>query len=92
MTGATRILIVDDEPDLREILALDFEMAGYQVACAEDGKQALSMLEKEKFDAVISDVRMPLGRRDSSSHGAQENTFQRSPSHDFYNGVLGYVD
>ena len=55
----SRVLIVDDEPDLREIIAFDFEAAGYTVDCAEDGFTAWKALSEAKYDAVVSDVRMP---------------------------------
>jgi CheY-like chemotaxis protein/Tfp pilus assembly protein PilZ len=54
-----RVLIVDDEPDLREIIAFDFEAAGYVVDCAEDGLTAWKALSESKYDVVVSDIRMP---------------------------------
>ncbi len=53
------LLLVDDETDLVEILATRFEMAGYKVFTANDGHEALQILEKEKIDLVITDVQMP---------------------------------
>lgn len=60
MTGLT-LLVVDDEPDLRELLKDEFEMQGSRVLEAESGEAALSQLRKHRVDAVISDVRMPGG-------------------------------
>jgi CheY-like chemotaxis protein len=54
-------LIVDDEPDLREILRDEFEHEGAQVTEAENGKKALEVVFSKNFDAVISDIRMPGG-------------------------------
>jgi antitoxin Phd len=54
-----RILIVDDEPSLRDSYARLLSGAGFQVAEAESGKEALRQIAREPFDLVITDVRMP---------------------------------
>jgi DNA-binding NtrC family response regulator len=54
-----RLLIVDDEPDLRWVLRDLFEDSGYLVREAADGDQALAAIEAEPPDVVLSDVRMP---------------------------------
>jgi DNA-binding response OmpR family regulator len=54
-----KILVVEDEPDLREILMMVFEQEGSHVAAASDGNQALELLKTYKPDLIISDVRMP---------------------------------
>ena len=54
-----RVLIVDDEEQMRELLAKVLEKNGYQVTTAGDGGQALTLLEKEPMDLVVTDVRMP---------------------------------
>ncbi len=54
-----KILIVDDEPALRELLVNFLSMEGHLVKSAESGIAALAILEKEFFDLVLSDVRMP---------------------------------
>lgn len=56
-----KLLIVDDEPELCEILALDLEAEGFDVVTASSGNLALTRLRQERFDAVVSDVRMPDG-------------------------------
>jgi two-component system NtrC family sensor kinase len=57
--SSARLLVVDDEPEIAE-LARDFlESAGYDVAVAESGAVALEILAEARFDAVISDLRMP---------------------------------
>jgi CheY-like chemotaxis protein len=56
-----KILVVDDEPDLREIISSRFQMEGSQVSLAENGGSAIKILATEHFDAVISDIRMPGG-------------------------------
>lgn len=55
------ILIVDDEPDLREAIAFDFKRKGYNVLTAGSGREALAMLETKPVHLVLSDVRMPNG-------------------------------
>ncbi|MFY9232976.1 MAG: response regulator, partial [Fimbriimonadaceae bacterium] len=53
------LLIVDDEPNIRRILQAAFEKAGYAPLLAEDGHQALSILEDRQVDCVLTDVTMP---------------------------------
>lgn len=56
-----KILVVDDEPDLREILKDELTFEGALVSEAKNGKEAFEMLKKEAFEAVLSDIRMPGG-------------------------------
>ena len=53
------ILIIDDEKNIREGLAADFEMDGYSVKIAANGKEGLELLAKGDIDLVITDLRMP---------------------------------
>ena len=55
----TRILVVDDEEHVRELLRDILETEGYGVALAEGGREALSLFEKEDFNALFTDVGMP---------------------------------
>src|SRR5881296_2726857 len=55
----SRVLVVDDEPGLRQSLGLLLTDAGYQVAAESDGKQALDRALAEPFDLILCDVRMP---------------------------------
>ena len=58
-TMKRRILVVDDEPEIRDLLRDSLTRAGYEVLDAPDGKQAIEMLRKQTFDVVISDILMP---------------------------------
>ena len=55
----TRVLIVDDEERILILLQANLETVGYEVLVAHDGRQALSFLENEPVDAVITDMNMP---------------------------------
>ena len=57
--GATSILIVDDEKNMRTTLADILAEEGYEVSVAESGDRAVKMFEKSPFDFVLMDVRMP---------------------------------
>jgi CheY-like chemotaxis protein len=57
--SALRVLIVDDEPDLRELMIDEFEMGGYSVSGAGTVQAAQDILAVEEFHLVISDMRMP---------------------------------
>ncbi len=54
----TRVLVVDDEENLRHLLTLVLERAGYAVVTAPDGRAALGLLDR--VDVVLCDVRMPV--------------------------------
>jgi|TARA_B100000795_G_scaffold48527_1_gene31884 two-component system alkaline phosphatase synthesis response regulator PhoP len=54
-----KILLVDDEPDILEIISYPLECAGYQVCKAKNGRQAIEMAEKENPDLIIMDLMMP---------------------------------
>ena len=53
------ILVVDDEPELRELIRITLEGAGHRVTVAPDGRKAGDVLRREKFDLLITDVLMP---------------------------------
>ena len=57
--GTWRILIVDDERSMREMLAILLRREGYDLTIAENGREAIELLEREPFDLIVSDVRMP---------------------------------
>jgi two-component system chemotaxis response regulator CheY len=55
----TRILAVDDSPSMREMVRIALDSAGFEVAQAVDGQQALELARQSCFDLVLSDVNMP---------------------------------
>jgi len=54
-----KILVVEDEPSLSEVVSLYLKRAGYQVQVASDGRQAMTILEKQIPDFVILDLMLP---------------------------------
>jgi len=54
-----RILVVDDERSMRELLAIVLRREGYEVLLAENGRSAIDLLEREPVDLLISDIQMP---------------------------------
>ncbi|MDH5298699.1 MAG: response regulator, partial [Desulfobulbaceae bacterium] len=53
------VLLVDDELSMREFLRILLEKEGYQAVTAANGEDALAALDKQSFDLIISDIRMP---------------------------------
>jgi DNA-binding response OmpR family regulator len=53
------VLVVDDEPSISEVVSIYLRRAGYQVVVAQDGQQALQVLEKELPDLVVLDLMLP---------------------------------
>ncbi len=58
-SAAMRILVVDDETTMLEVLRMRLEGWGYEIHTASDGRQALDAFEESRPDLVISDVKMP---------------------------------
>lgn len=54
----SHILIVDDELSMRQFLELMLSMEGYEVSCAENGREAIRFLETRPFDLVLCDIRL----------------------------------
>jgi two-component system, OmpR family, response regulator len=54
-----RLLVVDDEPNIRELLSASLRYAGFEVATAADGQQALAMAANFRPDLLVLDVMMP---------------------------------
>jgi CheY-like chemotaxis protein len=55
----TVVLVVDDEPQLLDVIQAQLKSRNYEVLQAENGKQALTILSKHKVDIVLSDILMP---------------------------------
>jgi len=56
---SARILVVDDERSMREMLAILLRREGHEVAVAENGRTAIDLLNQRPFDLIVSDARMP---------------------------------
>lgn len=54
-----RILAVDDEEPIAQLLRLSLKQAGYECICAYDGVQAADLIEKEAFDLILLDIMLP---------------------------------
>jgi DNA-binding NtrC family response regulator len=58
MTGCA-VLVVDDEPGMRETLMAILELNGYRASSAPDGETAVTRVRETAFDVVVMDIRMP---------------------------------
>jgi DNA-binding response OmpR family regulator len=54
-----KILIAEDEPDIRDLVRFTLEFAGHQVTAARDGQEALELAPQVQPDLIMMDVRMP---------------------------------
>jgi diguanylate cyclase (GGDEF)-like protein len=59
-TGGRRILVVDDDRNLRKIIQTNLELAGYEVSTAANGEEALGMLDSMQPNLIVLDVMMPI--------------------------------
>lgn len=55
-----KILLIDDEPEILDLLRMMLKTEGYDVSTSRCGKEALNKLEKASYDAVVCDYLMPL--------------------------------
>lgn len=56
-----RLLVVDDNEDIRVLLKRNLKQAGYEVEVASSGEEAFERISRNRFDAVVSDILMPNG-------------------------------
>ncbi len=56
---AARVLVVDDDPVIQNLLRVNFEMEGYQVIVAADGVEGLERSKRDRPDIIVLDVMMP---------------------------------
>src|ERR1041385_235727 len=59
-----KILIVDDKPEIRELVSVTLEIGPYQILTAENGDQALELAQAQKPDVMLLDIQMPGGKLD----------------------------
>ena len=57
--AAVRVLVVDDDPVILELLRINFEIEGFEVLSAVDGQEGLERARADRPDVVLSDVMMP---------------------------------
>ncbi|EAQ98445.1 sigma-54-dependent transcriptional regulator [Congregibacter litoralis] len=79
MNQATRVLIVEDDDTLRDALCDTIEFGGYSAVAAGNGREALSRMDAESFDMVISDVQMD----ELDGHGLLREVRSRKPEMPF---------
>lgn len=58
-SNMSRLLIVDDDKEIRELLKVDLQLSGYLVDTASDGQEGLAMALKSSYDLILLDVMMP---------------------------------
>jgi DNA-binding response OmpR family regulator len=56
---AKRILIIEDDEFIQNMLALTFRKEGYEVECADDGQKGFNKAVTEDFDLIVTDIKMP---------------------------------
>jgi two-component system, OmpR family, alkaline phosphatase synthesis response regulator PhoP len=54
-----RLLLVEDEPSIRDVVRLNLEMEGYEVVTSGNGRQALDLIKGQHFDLLLLDVMLP---------------------------------
>ncbi|MEV0968832.1 response regulator transcription factor [Microtetraspora glauca] len=59
MTTEARLLVVDDEPNIRELLSVSLRYAGFEVVTASDGREAVQIAERVRPDLIVLDVMLP---------------------------------
>jgi DNA-binding response OmpR family regulator len=59
VTAAPRVLVVEDEPNIRDLVCLHLGIEGYTCEGLGDGREALRRTEAERFDLLVLDVMVP---------------------------------
>ncbi|MEM9773960.1 MAG: response regulator transcription factor [Chloroflexota bacterium] len=54
-----KILIAEDEADIRELIKITLSFSGFDVVAAEDGRRALELAQEDSYDLIMMDVQMP---------------------------------
>jgi two-component system, OmpR family, response regulator len=54
-----RVIIIDDDPNIRELLSMNIGAAGYEIQTAENGREGLAMINREPPNLIVLDVMMP---------------------------------
>lgn len=76
----TKILLVDDEPDILKMLGLRLKKTGYDVITAIDGEEALDCLAHEKPNLILLDVHLPKLKGDELAERLKrDNNFKHIP-------------
>ena len=83
---AKRVLVIDDEPDILELLAEELEFEGFSTVQASSGNEALEILETQSFDAIISDFKMPNGNGEVVLDFVKSDSYKESPVFYFVSG------
>ena len=79
MGKKTKVLVVDDEPDILELLQYNLEKENYKVAMAADGKEALQILEKFPAEIILLDVMMPQMDGIETCREIRERNYKKNP-------------
>ncbi|OQW46831.1 MAG: hypothetical protein A4S09_02680 [Proteobacteria bacterium SG_bin7] len=88
MLKGKKILIVDDEPDLRDLLSEEFQHHGCEITVASNGHAALQRIMSNDVDLVISDIRMP----DMDGTQLLEKIREIDPQKPYVFLLTGYAD
>jgi len=106
MIGKFNVLVVDDDPDKRQLLAIAMEMDGYNIRTANDGEEGLKAVETHFPDLIVTDVMMPKMDGYEMARRVRENPLtkfipiiiQSAARHDAQDqlmgaevGALGYI-
>ncbi|SRR6266852_9025476 len=83
-----RVLIVDDDPDVRELIELTLEGQGHDVDRVESGRAALERLAQHAYDLIVCDLHMP----DRDGPAVYRALARRSPPRPAFLFVTGYAD